>query len=231
MTMVLVHGGGCTKECWDPLLPLLRSEVVAIDLPGRGDRPGDLGRIGIADFVDAVVDELEARDLHDVVLVGHSLAGMTIPQVAGRTPERVRALVFVSCTVPADGQNVYETLDAEIQAIADSNPPGVALAPMTADVQRAVLLNDVDDPALVEWTIGLAVPEAPATVTDRMVLTTMPPGVRRVWVKLTQDVIVAPEKQDRFARNVGGCEMIELDAGHMAMVSRPRDLAAILDAI
>ncbi len=39
MTMVLVHGGGLGKECWDPLLPFLDGDVLAIDLPGRGDRP------------------------------------------------------------------------------------------------------------------------------------------------------------------------------------------------
>jgi hypothetical protein len=42
---------------------------------------------------------------------------------------------------------------------------------------------------------------------------------------------VAPVKQDRFVENLGGCEVLELDSGHMAMVSRPRDLAAILNAI
>jgi pimeloyl-ACP methyl ester carboxylesterase len=229
-TMVLVHGGGCGKECWDLLLPHLRSDVVTLDLPGRGDRPADLMTVGIADFVDAVVEEIQARDLRDVVLVGHSLAGVTIPQVAGAIPDRIRALVFVSCTVPADGQNVYDTLDPEIQAISDASPPG-ALVPMSADVQRAVLFNDLDDPALVEWGITLAVPEAPATITDRMVLSTMPGDIRRVWVKLLQDVIVAPEKQDRFVANLGGCELVELDCGHMAMLSRPADLAAILDAI
>lgn len=230
MTMVLVHGGGCTKECWDPLLPHLRSEVLALDLPGRGDRPADLMSVGVADFVDAVVEVIESRDLHDVVLVGHSLAGITIPQVAGRLPERVRALVFVSCTVPAHGQNVYDTLDPEIQAISDASPPG-ALVPMSAEVQEAVLFNDLDDRALIDWGIALAVPEAPATITDRMDLSTMPPGTRRVWVKLLQDVIVAPEKQDRFVANLGGCEVVELDAGHMAMLSRPAELAAVLDAI
>jgi len=84
MTTVLVHGGGLGKDCWNPMLPFLDGHVLAIDLPGRGDRPADLSKVGIADFVDAVVDDLESHDLHDVVLIGHSLAGITIPQVAAR---------------------------------------------------------------------------------------------------------------------------------------------------
>jgi pimeloyl-ACP methyl ester carboxylesterase len=230
MSMVLVHGGGCTKECWQLMVPHVDGEVVAVDLPGRGDRPGDLARIGVADFVDAVVDDIVARDLREVVLVGHSLAGLTIPQVAGRIPERIRALVFVSCTVPRDGQSSYDTLDPEIQALSDQAPPD-SLNTLDPEIQKAVFYNDVDDPALLEWAVALVVPEAPYTVKEPMVLSTMPHDIRRVWVRLTRDVIVAPEKQDRFVQNLGGAEVIELDAAHMAMISRPRELAEVLNAV
>ena len=174
MTMVLVHGGGLGKECWDPLLPFLDGEVLAVDLPGRGNRPADLSKVGIADFVAAVVDDLESRDLHDVVLVGHSLAGLTIPQVAARVPDRIRALVFLSCTVPRDGQSTYDTLDPEIQAISDQQPDeagsGDALNTLDPELATAVFYNDVTDPRVLEWGLSILVPEAPATVTDPMVL-------------------------------------------------------------
>lgn len=227
MPMLLVHGGGYTKECWSLLLPQVDGDAFAVDLPGRGDRPGDLAKLGVADFVDAVVEEIEQRDLRDVVLVGHSLAGVTIPQVAAQVPDRLRALVFVSCTVPRDGESVYETLATEIQAIGDARPSD-APAPLAPEIQKQIFFNDVGDPDLLRWALALAVPEAPAAIRDPMVLTTLPSGVRRVWVKLTRDVIVPPEKQDRFIGHLGGAEVIELDAGHMAMISRPLDLARIL---
>ena len=73
--IVLVHGGGFAASCWDRLVPLLPEPVVALDLPGRGSRPAPLVGLTIGHFVDAVVDTLEADDLRDVTLVGHSLAG------------------------------------------------------------------------------------------------------------------------------------------------------------
>jgi pimeloyl-ACP methyl ester carboxylesterase len=230
MTMVLVHGGGLGKECWERMLPFLAGDVLPVDLPGRGDRPADLSNIGVADFVDAVVDDIVARDLHDVVLVGHSLAGLTIPQVAARLPDRIRALVFVSCTVPRDGESSYDTLDPDIQALSDQNPRD-ELTTLDPEIAKAVFYNDVTDPAVLEWALSLLVPEAPASVTDPMVLASMPRDIRRVWIRLNDDRIVVPEKQDRFIENLGGCEVIELDAGHMAMVSRPQDLARLLSAI
>jgi pimeloyl-ACP methyl ester carboxylesterase len=230
MTMVLVHGGGLGKECWDRLLPYLDGEVLAVDLPGRGEHPADLAKVGIPEFVDSVVDDIVSRDLHDVVLVGHSLAGLTIPQVAGRIPDRIRALVFISCTVPREGQSTFDTLDPEIQALSQDRSND-ALTTLPPEIATAVFYNDVDDPEVLEWGLSILVPEAPASVTDTMVLSTMPRGLRRVWIRLNDDAIVAPEKQDRFVEHLGGCEVLELDSGHMAMISRPRDLAALLNAL
>jgi hypothetical protein len=79
--------------------------------------------------------------------------------------------------------------------------------------------------------LSLLVPEAPASISDPMVLSTMPRSVRRVWVRLTRDQIITPAKQDGFVDNIGGAEVVELDAGHMAMISRPEELAAILNAV
>ena len=82
MTYVLVHGATFDGSCWDLLLPHLDGPAIAVDLPGRGSRPADLTQVTIQDFVDVVVDEIECCDLHDVVLVGHPLAGITLPGVA-----------------------------------------------------------------------------------------------------------------------------------------------------
>ena len=230
MTMVLVHGGGLGKDCWDRMLPFVEGDVIAVDLPGRGDRPADVTKIGVADFVDAVVDDLESRDLHDVVLVGHSLAGITIPQVAGkRAPDRIRVLVLVTVHRPAHRQSTHDTLDPEIQALSDGRAPDEELTTLDPEL-ATVFYNDVTDPDALRAGLSILVPEAGSTVTEPMVLDTMP-AIRRVWIRLNDDVIVAPEKQDRFIENLGGCEVLELDAGHMAMISRPEDLAASLSTI
>ena len=108
MTYVLVHGGGFAASCWDELVPLLDGEVIAVDLPGRGARPVELSTVTLSDFADAVVEEIGDRE--DVVLVGHSLAGVTLPHVAGRVPDQLRRTVYVSCSVPPTGTAVGEIL-------------------------------------------------------------------------------------------------------------------------
>ena len=83
---------------------------VALDLPGRGSSPADLSTVTVADFVASVVADLVDHDRTDVTLVGHSMAGLTLPGVAEAVPGRIRRLVFVSCAVPPHGVPLVDVL-------------------------------------------------------------------------------------------------------------------------
>ena len=72
--LVLVHGGAHAGNCWDltvdeihRLQPELR--VLAVDLPGRGRKPGDLRAVTIADWVHSVVADIEDAGFDDIVIV------------------------------------------------------------------------------------------------------------------------------------------------------------------
>ena len=61
---------------------------------GLGERRHLLARtISIDTFVDDIAGVLEAEELTDVILVGHSFAGFAVTGVADRMPERIRHLV------------------------------------------------------------------------------------------------------------------------------------------
>ncbi|EUA33646.1 alpha/beta hydrolase family protein [Mycobacterium xenopi 3993] len=78
--LVLVHGGEHAADCWDFVVAELAErephlKVLAVDLPGRRDKPGDLRALDIGVAVESVVDDIHAADLSEVVIVGHSIAG------------------------------------------------------------------------------------------------------------------------------------------------------------
>lgn len=228
MTFVLVHGATFAASCWDRLVPHLEGDVVAVDLPGRGNRPAELGTLTVADFVAAVVAEIEARDLRDVVLVGHSLAGVTLPGVAARVPDRLARLVFVAATVPEHGCSVLSTLDRATRGVAAENTLRADLSPGEAWA-RAAFCNDMDEEQ-AQWTLAHMGAEAPGVLSEPVDLRGLRAGVPLTWVKLLRDAIVPPDRQERFAHRIGA-ELVELDAGHMAMISRPAQLAQRLHSI
>jgi hypothetical protein len=86
-------------------------QVLPIDLPGRRSKPGDLTRLTIADWVDSVVADIDTAGLDDVVIVGHSVAGLTVPGVVTRLgAPRVRELILATVFVPPQGAALVDTL-------------------------------------------------------------------------------------------------------------------------
>jgi pimeloyl-ACP methyl ester carboxylesterase len=110
-TFVLVHGGSLGAWSWAAVIRQLQKlghRAMAVDLPGRGDNPYDLEKLTLAVHIDGVARFIEERDLRDVVLVGHSMAGIIIPGVTVRMPRRIKRLVFISAMVMLDGESAFE---------------------------------------------------------------------------------------------------------------------------
>jgi pimeloyl-ACP methyl ester carboxylesterase len=111
-----VHGGGLAADSWDLAVEEIHRRapeltVLALDLPGRRDKPGDLRELTYADFVGSVVGGIEGAGLQDIVLVGHSMGGMTLPGVATKLgAQRVREMIFAASFLPPEGASIVDGL-------------------------------------------------------------------------------------------------------------------------
>jgi len=107
-TFVIVHGGWRGGWTLTPLARVLRSmghEVFTPTLTGLGERVHlAAARPNLETHILDVANVLAYEDLHDVILCGHSYAGMVVSGVADRMPERIAALVYVDAFVPEDGE-------------------------------------------------------------------------------------------------------------------------------
>lgn len=82
--LVLVHGGAHAADCWDLTVDEIHRiapelTVLAVDHPGRRVKPGDLPTACIYDWVDSLVSDIDNAGLDDLLIVGHSTAGLTVP--------------------------------------------------------------------------------------------------------------------------------------------------------
>ena len=101
-TILLVHGMWSQPWVWDNWKSRFEKRgfsCVALTLPAHGDGNADsaLQRLGMADYAAAV--EHAARQYEQPVLIGHSLGGLLVQQVAARLP--LSAAVLVNSAVPA----------------------------------------------------------------------------------------------------------------------------------
>ena len=104
MAYVLIHGGGATARFWDRLVPLLDAPVLAVDLPGRGDKPADLATLTVDDEVASVLADIDAAAFDEpLVIVAHSSGGLVVPGVLAGLGDRVERVVLNAASVPPEG--------------------------------------------------------------------------------------------------------------------------------
>jgi pimeloyl-ACP methyl ester carboxylesterase len=224
-TYGLVHGAWHGAWCWDELREELEERghaTVAVDLPC------DDWDAGLSDNADIVVDAL--GDADDVVLVGHSLGGITIPVVAKR--RAVQRMVFLCALLPKPGQTMDEVLGGDaavlspefgkfIQVVNEDN--SVSWDPASA---VEAFYHDCP-PDLAKWAASKLRRQVWATTQERSPLDAWP-DVPSTYIVCSEDRTVSPEWSRRAAKEWIGADLIELPGGHSPFLSRPAELADVL---
>ncbi len=98
---LLVHGWSSSRYAMSPLLSLVsqRFRAIAVDLPGYGKSPPLTERATIPAYADLLADFAERVTDSPVVLVGHSMGGMTSVTMALRYPILVERMVLIGPTI------------------------------------------------------------------------------------------------------------------------------------
>lgn len=230
----LIHGGMHGGWCWEEVVPLLEQaghRVVAPDLPGSGSDRTPLAEVTLklyADHVSAMI----AREAEPVLLVGHSMGGVTISEVAERIPDRLRGLVYVSARLIPDGQSM-----ADVRANDVSTRPGLSLSAdgvsTTYDpVRAAEVFYNRTSPETLKRVMPRLTPQAILPTRTRLALTEERFGrVPRAYVECLQDRS-NPLAMQREMQAVLPCDpVVTMDSDHSPFYSAPDALAENLIAI
>lgn len=235
--LVLVHGWTGSKEDFDPVLEVLSAErrVVAPDLPGHGGTPTPAGATAadhdVATTARWVVALLDALDLGEVHLLGHSLGGLVAQRVAYLASERLASLTLVGSGIGAVGEATAdrilrvaltardEGMDAAWAVVVDGADGGGG-DPREAFVRRRFLAMDP------EVVLGGA----------RALTTAAPLGAFLRGIDLPVlvchgegDEAWLPHEQRLAARTIAGAVYrVVPDAMHSPAVENPRGLLDVL---
>jgi pimeloyl-ACP methyl ester carboxylesterase len=228
MTYVLVHGAWHGGWVWQRVAPLLRAaghEVVTPTLTGVSDRAHLLSpAVGLGTHIADVVAVIEAYDLTDVVLVGHSYGGQVVTGVADRVPARVRRRVYLDAFVGADGEAAIDLLpDTVATHYRDSVAgPGFGWLIPVRPLDRLGVTAAAD----VAWLTPRLTPHPWRTYTEPLRLTGSGDTVPALFVECVDWLRVF---RWQAARAAGlGWPVHELATGHEAMVTAPAELAEVL---
>lgn len=116
--VLLIHGGGHGGWCWSVVQRYLNGAGIfssAPDLPGAGSDLTPRTSVTLDSYIQAVIAEIDAIN-DDVVLVGHSIAGLTLPAVAAARPDRVRHVMFIAALVTPVGERGIDSIPEDRRA-------------------------------------------------------------------------------------------------------------------
>jgi len=226
--LVLVHGAWGGAWIWRQVLPSLRAaghEVHAVTLTGDGERahlrhPGITLRTHIADVVGLV----DAEELRDITLVGHSYGGQVITGAADALAGRVAQLVYVDAMVPLPGEGWGSNHAPEVVAAR----------------QAAAALNDnalpPPDPADFglagaerEWLLRRQVPHPFGPYREAMPFDAERwRALPRAFIDCTSPAYPTIAGSRQRVREQGDWTRVELPTGHCPMVSMPAGFTRVL---
>ncbi|CAN7648505.1 alpha/beta hydrolase [Caballeronia sp. dw_19] len=217
--VVLVHGAFADGSSWDKVIPILQAKglhVVAVQNSLRS----------LDDDAAATKRVIEQQD-GPVILVGHSWAGSVITQAGN--DDKVKALVYVAAFAPDKDQSINDILKGK--------PAPSWASALQKDSAGYLTLST--DAIIHDFAQDLPVAQA------RLVAATQGPWFagctddkvseaawhnKPSWFVLTEkDRMIPPALQAAMAQQIGAT-VVKVDASHVAMLSKPAEVAAAIIA-
>ncbi|NYT36552.1 alpha/beta fold hydrolase [Allopusillimonas soli] len=229
---VLVHGAWNGGWCWSRVAPLLRQAGHAVFTPtctGMGERSHLLNNeIGPSTFIQDVINQIVWEDLHEVILVGHSFAGVIISGVADRIPERLKHLVYLDAFILESGVSTMDTLSEEnqdrLKAAVDEAGGTVPVLPPP----RPKSLNIIE-PDDVAFVLDRLTPQPFRSYVEAVTLSNPHGnGIPAHYLHCTEPAFAAVAESDAWAQENTDWIRLPLAASHCAMVTAPTLLANTL---
>jgi pimeloyl-ACP methyl ester carboxylesterase len=226
--IILVHGSYHGAWCWDRFAPELEirgHRVTAVDMPISDPRAG------AATYAEQIIDSTQG--LADPVLVGHSMAGLVIPLVAAQRP--VRRMIFLAAFLPRPGVSAADqrreepidgTMPLRTSEWTDLGDDVWMVGPNTA---TELFFHDAP-PDIAAWATSRLRPQSYLVMNEPSPLAEWP-RVASDYVVCRDDRAINPAWGRSAARERLGVDAVELDGGHSPFLTRPAELARVVDSL
>ena len=230
-TYLLVHGAWHGGWCWVRVAKLLRDAghiVFTPTLTGLGERAHLANPdVDIDCHINDVLGVVEAEELEDAVLCGHSYGGQVITAVLDRQVEKFRAGIWLDAFVSQDGHSLMDGWPPEraqhIREQVSTTGDGWKIDPMPPDYFGVMDADDAD------WVVRRCVPQPIKTFSQPVHLT-------GAWQSVPKKMYLLAEHHpnssfDRFATPLSqeaDWDIRTVASGHDVMIDTPELLAEIL---
>ncbi|MGL5436301.1 MAG: alpha/beta hydrolase [Lachnospiraceae bacterium] len=234
--IVLIHGGFHTRACWDDVIMALNSmdggcRVLAVTIPGhlhgsRGEEELRQAFFGL--LIEDIERQIRAFSTGPVVVAAHSMGGIFLPEIVARLGrEYIKHIVFISCCVPADSQNLLQNLPFPLAAFAGLMVGRVRVVKRVPYFAvRHLFANGVGGAALKRiraCLCGETTEVLTGTIKGSL------EGVCKIWILTERDKALPPKMQMESIRRIGGVDkIIRINSCHEVIFTDAEKIAAVI---
>lgn len=232
-TFVLVHGAFQAPYAWQFVKAKLEAagqKVVVIELQGHGQDQTPPSTITLKSYRDRVVAAITAIN-GPVILVGHSLGGAIITEVADTIPNHIEKLIYLAGFVPANNQSILDL------TMMDPNSQFGPNLTFSADGYTAMIANDKimqvfaqdANQQVTQLLMDNNRPEPIVPQADKVILKN--PGfasVPKYYIHTTLDHAITIDLQNKMVAAAGIKNTYAVSSGHCPMLTKPDSITNIL---
>lgn len=235
-TYVLVHGAWADESAWGFVRNQLavNANVLVVNLPAHGVELTPANQVTLNDYVKTVTDAINAQP-GKVTLVGHSMAGIVVSQVAENNPSKIEKLVYVSAYLPQNGEDLLSLSGQDKQS-----KVGGALE-FNSDYSAATIKKEMIAPAVCadcpdfmkEVLVKYHRAEPAKPLGEKVTLTKAKFGsVPKYYIHTSEDKAVGYDLQKMMVKNNGTIKKtFVMNTSHLPFVVKPQEFIAIITSI
>jgi len=231
---LFIHGGMHGAWCWVKVIDILETgghHCLDMDLPGAGLDRTPRKDVTFDTYLEKIDHFIEVNDLKDINLVGHSIAGMLLPQIALDERTGVYNIIFLVAYVPDVGQSIIDLMPENRKQLfideANKSDEGSFLADY--ENARNLFFSDLDEESAKNYySLLTPQPLEPCQHKSDVELSSIEQSVHYIICK--KDRVLPNDLSIEFIKKLN-CDVHEIDSGHDVMLSHPKELAELLEKI
>lgn len=234
-TYVLIHGAMHGEWCYEILKQELEKyghKVITFDLPGCGNDITEIKNVSLESYVKKTINKIieNTKKKEKVILVGHSMGGITISQVSEILVEKIQCIVYLCAFYVENNKSLIDYPQSKY--IDKSKKDENFLFIKNNDLIEYALYNCCSD-EVKKYAKNNIKPQIINPTLEKVLISNKKHGILdKYYIKTLNDRMILPEDQDKMIINhFKKDNILELDTDHSPFLSEPKKLAIVLNSI
>lgn len=223
--IVLIHGAGLGNYIWRETNQYFNNPILAIEYPSRevGDKIN--GKLSFDDYLNSAIKQIDNWEVDQFAIIAHSIGGCLGLMLNDHFKERVNGFIGISAIIPKNGKSFANCFPMPQKIILPVVLKLFGTKPPAKSIENE-LCNDLEISKTNEIVKRFS-PESMKLYTTKINYKSSPKT--SLFIKLLNDKSITQDMQNKMIENLNCEEVVELNSGHLPMISKPKELTEIIN--